>query len=254
MMRRKTWSLCAVGLLVAGLVLAGVGLVQAASSTVTIQLDATTGRNLCVFSTAPASWGSDHSTAVLAFGNYVGPETGLTHRCRSYLWFPLAAIPAEAIVKTAMLEVYVNDWPFDGSADMGVYRVAVPWDEDFNWDTRPAVEMLPLATTNIQSTPGWRSWDVTTEVRAWLVGQRPNHGLMLGGAPTPESLIGAGWACAGPGRTGGDPAHRPRLVVVYTLPPTEIPEPATLVLMGAGLAGLTALWTARSQYSSRKAR
>jgi len=238
----KSWSLFAAGLLLAGLVLAGAGLAQAAGRTVTIQLDTATGRNLCVFSTTPIGWGSDHSTAVLAFGNYVGPQTGLTHQCRSYLWFPLEAIPPDAVIDAATLEVYVDDWPFAGTGEMGVYRVLAAWDENFDWGTRPVVEPAPLATATVQSTAGWHSWDVTTDVRAWFVGKIPNHGLMLAGSPTPESLIGNGWACAGPGRTGGDPTHAPRLVITYTLPSTEIPEPATLVLLVAGLA---TLWLAR---------
>ena len=226
--------------------LAGVAMAQS-THTVTIQLDASTGRSLCVFSTAPTSWGSDHSTSVLAFGNYVGPETGLTHQCRSYLWFPLAAIPANVTINTASLELYVGDWPFDGSGAMGVYRVTADWDESFSWGTRPAAESVPLDSTTIDSGTGWRAWDVTALAREWASGEAANHGLMAASAPTPDHMVGNGWACAAPGRTSGEATRTPRLVVTYTQAPvsTEIPEPATVILVGAGLAGLTALLAAR---------
>ena len=238
-------TLAAATALLLGSLFAGTALAQG-SHTVTIQLDASAGRSLGVMDTTPAGWGSDHSTSVLPFGNYVGPQSQLTRRAHTYLWFPLTAIPAGATIQAARVEVYVTDWPFAGSGDMGVYRVTADWDEAITWGTRPAAESVPLASAVVNSAAGWRSWDMTGAVRGWFQGSAANQGLMLAAAPAPDTLVGNGWACAAPGRTGSDPTLAPRLVVTYTqAASTEIPEPATVVLVGAGLAGLTMLWATR---------
>jgi hypothetical protein len=69
------------------------------------------------------------------------------------------------------------------------------------------------------------------------------------GAPTPDALVGNGWAAAAVGRTSGDTAHAPQSVISYSLPPptpgpqppsglTDIPEPGTALLLAGGLATL----------------
>ncbi len=141
---------------------------------------------------------------------------------------------------SALLQVYVNDWPFNGSADLGVYRVTASWDESLIWATRPASDGILRATANVSSSEGWASWDVTSLLRAWR-GGTANYGFMLGGAPAPDTREGDGWAAAGVGRTAGDSAHAPRLVISYSFPPpgpTDIPEPGTALLLASGLAAL----------------
>ncbi|MBU0493778.1 MAG: DNRLRE domain-containing protein [Chloroflexi bacterium] len=225
--------------------LAGAALAQG-SHTVTIQLDASTGRSLGVMDIAPAGWGSDHSTSVLPFGNYLGPQSGELYQARTYLWFPLDAIPRNAHIEAATLELQVADWPFTGSGSMGVYRVTAAWDESITWGTRPTADGVPTASTVVNSTVGWYSWDVTGVVQGWFQETSVNYGLMLAAAPMPDTLIGNGWACAAPGRTSSDPGEAPRLVVTYTqAASTEVPEPATVVLVGAGLAGLAGLLAIR---------
>lgn len=237
----STWGV--VGLLV---VLAATPIARGqGGGTVTIQLDSGTGQSIGVLSEIPQGWGGDASTAVLPFGNYVGPNSGHNIQTRTYLLFPLSAIPSGATVTSASLQVYVNDWPFDGSADLGVYRVTASWDESLTWATRPATDSTLRAAVNVSSVEGWVSWDVTSLAQAWRSGA--NHGCMLGGAPTPDNMVGDGWAAAAVGRTAGDAAHAPRLVVSYSLPsptpapwagPADIPEPATALLLAGGLAAL----------------
>lgn len=211
-----------------------------AGGTVTVQLGPGVGQSIGVLSETPASWGSDASTAILTFGNYVGPISGRLIQTRTFLLFPLTTIPAGATIASATLQVYVNDWPFGGAADLGVYRVAALWDESLSWASRPATDSTLLASTGVSAVEGWVSWDVTSLVQAWR-GGAANYGFALGGAPTPEAMVGDGWAAAAVGRTAGDAPHAPRLVVSYSLPsaaPAEIPEAGTALLLAGGLAAL----------------
>lgn len=226
------------------------------SRTVTIQLGPGTGQNIGVLSEIPSGWSGDASTTILPFGNYVGPTSGHDIQTRTYLQFPLSAIPSSATVTLASLQVYVNDWPFDGSADLGVYRVTASWDENMAWATRPTTDNTLRALAAVSSVEGWVSWDVTSLTQEWQSGA--NHGLMLGGAPTPDARAGNGWAAAAVGRTADNAAHAPRLVVSYNLPrptptparwtnPADIPEPGTALLLAGGLAALAgyARWRRR---------
>jgi hypothetical protein len=212
-----------------------------ADGTVTIQMGPGTGQSVGVLSEISGNWGTDASTDTLPFGNYVGLTSGRLIQTRAYLLFPLSAIPAGATVTSAALQVYVNDWPFNGSAELGVYCVAAPWSESLNWATQPAADGTLRASTGVSSIVGWVSWDVTSPVQAWQSGAS-NHGFMLGGAPTPDAMVSNGWAAAAVGRTAGDAARAPRLVVSYSFPyqvgPADIPEPGTALLLAGGLAAL----------------
>jgi len=214
--------------------------------TVTIQLGPDVGQSVGVLSEPPLGWGRDASTAVLPFGNYVGPTSGRNIQTRTFLQFPLSTVPSGASVTQALLQLYVDDWPFDGSADLGVYCITSPWDEGISWATRPGASDTLRALTAVSSREGWVSWDVTSVVQEWQSGTA-NYGFMLGGAPTPEAVAGSGWAAAAVGRTAGNAARAPRLIVFYNLPsptppsgagPAEIPEPGTALLLAGGLAVL----------------
>ncbi len=209
--------------------------------TATIQLGPGTGQSVGIFSEAPESWGRDASTFILPFGNYVGLTSGRLVQTRTFLLFPLSAIPVGATVTSASLQVYVNDWPFDGSAELGVYRVTTPWEESLSWASRPATDSALRASTDVSSIVDWVSWDVTSLAQAWR-SDTPNYGFMLGGAPAPEAMAGNGWAAAAVGRTAGDAAHAPRLIVSYSFPsqvgPADVPEPGTALLLAGGLAAL----------------
>jgi hypothetical protein len=71
---------------------------------------------------------------------------------------------------------------------------------------------------------------VTAIVQAWVDGAA-NHGFLL----LPETTNGGDLATT----DASDPALRPRLVVELANV-VSVPEPATLALLGLGLAGLAA--------------
>ena len=223
---------------------------------VTLPLNA--AQTVGVWSRPSPRMGTEVSTAVLPFGNYTGVETGQPTYARSFLWFDLSGLPAGVTIQQATLRLHLlseEGWPYEGGGDMGVYRVTQDWSEEevTGWDTRPAADPTLWAQTVVSSSIGatWYEWDITALVRAWQEGTYPNQGLMLSAAPTPETMIGEGWAAAAYGRTGAEPELIPQLVIVYALPPTPtptptpqplppgvIPEPSTLVLVGGGLLAL----------------
>ncbi len=190
-----------------------------------VQLGPDQGMSLGVITPRPDTWSTDHSTAILPFGNYLGAQTGQPVYSRAYLAFPLNELPAGAVVQQATLELYVDDWPFDGSATLGVYQVTAAWDETMDWAGRAPLATPALATTSVSSTPGWYAWDVTTLVQGWANGA-PNYGLALAAYPDPNATPDAtGWAAAAQGRTGSDPTLAPRLTIVYVLAQTPTPTP-----------------------------
>ncbi|MBN1583424.1 MAG: DNRLRE domain-containing protein [Anaerolineae bacterium] len=222
------------------LVLTGSTTVRGQSTqTVTIRLDAGTGRSVGVFSQRPTGWTADASNQVLVFGNYVGPISGLIHQARTYLYFPIS-LPADATIHSATLQVYVFDWPFAGSANLGAYRVLADWDESVTWAGRPAVSNVAADSTTRASADGagWMQWTVTNLVEGWANGSIANQGLMLSSAPAPDAMVGDGWAVAAYGRMWADASSTPLLTITYSTGPVEIPEPGTWLLLTGGLAGL----------------
>ncbi len=240
-------------LLCAFLVLPGLAWAQDGTQTLVIQLGPNVGQNQGVIWQAEADW-QFPGQETLPFGNYVGRQTGQLAQCRSFLLFPLDGLPAQAQVQSAVLELYVDDWPFAGSGDMGVYRVQASWTEPFTWTVQPPTDSSPIVTQRLTSTPGWTLWDITPLVQDWADGA-PNYGLMLAAAPQPETEIG--WAAAARGRLNeGDPGLLPRLTITYRpfQPPAEtppvVPEASTLLLLGGAVSTLS-LYIGRQLHARR---
>ena len=98
-------------------------------------------------------------------------------------------------------------------------------------------------------TETWIAWDVTALMRAWLVGEVPNDGLVLASAPDPAAapemagdLLVARWLAA------ADLDTRPHIIAEFevhpvtrtpTYPPSPLSTPTStpvLVLPSAGSA------------------
>jgi hypothetical protein len=60
------------------------------------------------------------------------------------------------------------------------YRVVGDWDEStVTWETRPGTAAQPTSTSVVPVTFGWMDWDVTSDVRGFLLGSFPNYGWQL---------------------------------------------------------------------------
>jgi len=169
-----------------------------------------------VISETPTDGTPPFGSTYLPFGNYIGLVSGNPVFARSYLLFPLDAIPSGVTVTSARLEVDVDLFPFAGSGTLGAYNVTAAWTESMVWGTRAPADPTPLAATAISSVPGAYTWDVTDLVNVWLAGM-PNNGLMLAAIPPVDSgaLSGPGFAVRGLGRTSASP---PRLIVDWGPP------------------------------------
>jgi hypothetical protein len=217
-MKRILWSMAFFGLCL----IAPVCLVRA-QTPLQIAPDQAVG----VLSEDPSS-GERWSTSIFPFGNYVGLDSGEDVFCRTYLRFPLDTIPVSAIVQSATLHVYVDDyWPAPGSAPMSVYPAVVAWTPDsvdwYDIGDWPALGAA-VATTVVSSTMGWYGWDVTSLVQGWVDGA-PNHGLAVAAADLGSTA--SNWAAARR-LTAGDPATRPYLEVIFSEPTsTPFPPPPT---------------------------
>jgi len=206
-------------ILTVGLVLLTLVLPVTAQSPLRIDPD----RGVGVLSEEPAD-GEQWSTDVFPFGNYTGPESGEPVFTRTYLHFPLDAVPSEAAIESATLHVYADDfWPGGGSAPISVYTVSDgSWPEGDDWLDQANWPALgdTIATTSLEATEGWITWDVTAAVRQWTDGGA-NNGLSIAAAD-PASTESE-WAGARR-LTAGDPDTRPYLTVELATP-TATPAP-----------------------------
>jgi RHS repeat-associated protein len=204
--------------------------------TITIQpgVEDTWWRLHCTFP-YPSCYGAEgHDT--LWIGTQDAGET-----FRSGLLFDLSAVPAGATVLDAQMEIY---WPWAcmSVANVGcwntthvldAHRMTAPWTvrtdfRDLKFDPVPASSLTLDGTKGAQ----WMRWDVTTMAEGWVLGEQPNHGLILKRADESPGLSGP---VAYGRRYTGDPTLRPKLVVTYTSDAPRLFQPDTLHFNGAEL-------------------
>ncbi len=211
----------------AGLCIAALALSARAQTALQIVPDQSVG----VLSEYPSS-GERWSASIFPFGNYVRPSSGEDVFCRTYLRFPLDAVPAGSTVQSATLYVYVDDyWPNENGAPMSIYPVAADWTpEGADWYDVGAWPALggAVATTMVTLDEGWFAWDVTGLVQGWL-SDTLNYGLAVAAADLGSTA--SNWAAARR-LTASDPNTRPYLDVAFfespataTPPPTPEPSP-----------------------------
>lgn len=154
---------------------------------------------------------------------------------RIYLQFDLAggtcletgeAMPWGSSALTATLYAYKQN-PAGANRTGELWRVTGSWSETgITWNNQPGVAATASASTTITTVDEiWHSWDVSTDVGAFLSGNSTNYGWRLRdsneGSYTTWAFCGktggAGANCA----TSGPSDTRPKLVVSYDRPFSE---------------------------------
>jgi len=151
----------------------------------------------------------------LRTGYSAGPDT---IRNRTFAYFDLDYIPITATVTKATLNLYLEQAGGASKVCLLVYQSQQSWTETgITWDNQPT--QLDLSAAHIVDTSlGYKSWDITSLVQDWINSPQTNYGLALVG---PES--GSGWSRAFSSREG---SHAPRLVIyVQSSVPFATPTP-----------------------------
>jgi hypothetical protein len=136
----------------------------------------------------------------------------------SLVKFAMPALPANAVVDSATLELYVSDSA--SSAPINVHRALAPWTENTVSYASFAQQFEPTVVGAFVAfgSSGQKSIDLTALTRSWLAGT-PNHGVLLESAANGKTILVS--------REGGTAAQTPRLRVCYSEPTTNhcAPDP-----------------------------
>jgi hypothetical protein len=134
------------------------------------------------------------------------------------LQFDLSSIPANSVIDSAELRMWLDTATGPPTVSVGVARVSIAWNEaTVTWNTRPP-DQCCWGTLDVgQPSTDYQVWDIRTLVNNWVRGNFQNRGIAVHGPASGEfeRLFTA---------TGG---RRPRLVVQYVPPtPTVTPSPS----------------------------
>jgi Zn-dependent metalloprotease len=155
------------------------------------------------------------ATPTLSVRYQAVPDVGfVTHY--SYLRFNLDPIPPRATIQSAQLQLYLVQWDGTTPSPVRVHGLSQSWDESvIRWSNQPPPGLI-VATQSIPASVGYKTWDVTALVQAWVNGDLANEGLVLtpGTQQQFELIFNS--------REAGN--NRPRLIIEYTTPAPLDPQ------------------------------
>ncbi|MBM4461418.1 MAG: DNRLRE domain-containing protein, partial [Chloroflexi bacterium] len=161
-----------------------------------------------------ANFGAD-TMLQLHYDNVEGPAAAFT-----LIHFDLSGIPPDAVIDSAVMELYL--WNAAGADPVwiGLYDVYAAWNEStVTWNTRPPGQTGGFVYgVNVDAAPGYKSWAVTGWIDYWR--NNPNYGLELRGPITGDPSYYDRNFASKDGRV-----NLPRLVVTYHLPATATATP-----------------------------
>jgi hypothetical protein len=230
---------------------------SAAQATVLVLQDGLDGYTGCQDATPRSDMPTTngHSGGV----NFVGSE--VTREFETVMRWNISAIPVGQVIESAIFEMYTYQTG-NMSRDVAVYQILMTdWTETgVSWNVRKPLEgevtfpwntaglkassdsagfdstadrrATAIATTTVNAASRWYSWDITSAVNEWYTNPSAEAGgLVLRDTSTPTSLSLMRFRNSI--NTAGTETH-PKLTITY------IPEPATLVIISIGAAGLVA--------------
>jgi cell division septation protein DedD len=136
---------------------------------------------------------------------------------RLLVWFDIAALPANAIVDSALLEMMQTRASGAGSYAIWPYQVTGAWGEyTVTWENQPGAISAGDPPATVNAVNGVKTWDITRIVQAWQAGA-PNHGILL---------LGDGTTVGARVYASRESQYAPgRLTVYYHLPGSDTPRP-----------------------------
>jgi hypothetical protein len=132
---------------------------------------------------------------------------------RSLVQFSLPPIPTGSTVSSSTLQLYCTLAPTGRTHD--VHRITVSWNEGtVTWNTPPPT-FNATATASATTAAGWISWNVLTDVSAYVGGTATNYGWLVkdnseGAAPAQTGTYAT--------RENATTANRPKLSITFTAP------------------------------------
>lgn len=163
------------------------------------------------------------------FGNGVSlvtDDADFAKDLRPFLQFDLSSIPANSLINSAQLELYLRDNGNDdpnpnASWTVEIFPVTTPWDADtITWNNQPNISSLLEASITVSTEGIFYSWNITALVSNWVDGSVANNGISLNGETS----------CLGCALTfdSSEATFKPRLIVDY------VPQVSTTITPGSG--------------------
>jgi hypothetical protein len=98
---------------------------------------------------------------------------------RSYLKFDTSGMPENALILDAELKMYMYK-SYGGNLEISTHQVLEPWSENgLTYSSQPNINTTVMSSLVVDSTTGYKSWDITSAVQAWTASPSTNFGLMM---------------------------------------------------------------------------
>jgi hypothetical protein len=208
--------------LIATLATAAATSTLASAAPTVIQPTEITSKDVFLYEGAPGNWNGAPFGHLLSSG-----MTGTGHDIRTLVQFDLTGVTIDP-GETATLNLFTAAGPFGASPTpafpviVDVYAATSTWDETtVQWSDQPTFGASSIASKSIDGVGQWVSFDVTSQVQAWLANPATNFGFVITQPSVALNGTGQKVVAAYSSAAGANP---PSLFVA-------VPEPAALAPM-----------------------